>query len=105
MKEINMRTQVLTRTAVNDTARLKMRTLFVASIALVLLFSVVYVRHLCIKTGYEISNLEQKMEKAEIQYLSLVDKRSKEYNTENLYKKAHEMGLELPDVKRTFYVK
>lgn len=72
---------------------------------LVLLFSVVYVRHLCIKTGYEISSLTTQMEKAEIQYLSLLDKRSKEYDTENLYKKAQEMGLVLPDVKRTFYVK
>ncbi len=70
-----------------------------------LLFSLVYVRHLCIKTGYEISNLSEKVEKTEIAYLSLLDKRSKEYDTENLYKKAKALGLELPDVKRTFYVK
>lgn len=76
-----------------------------ASMAVVLLFSVVYVRHLCIKTGYEISSLTDQMEKAEITYLTLLDKRSKAYDTENLYKKAREMGLQLPDVKRTFYVK
>lgn len=73
--------------------------------ALVLLFSVVYVRHLCIRTGYEISDLTQKMENAEIQYITLIDQRSKAYDTENLYKKAHELGLVLPDTKRTFYVK
>ena len=85
--------------------RLKLRTLLFAAFALVLLFSVVYVRHLCIKTGYEISSLTDKMEKTEIRYLSLLDKKSQAYDTENLYKKAREVGLILPDVKRTFYVK
>lgn len=100
-----MRTHTLERTQTGNTARVKMRTLLFASFTVVLLFSLVYVRHLCIKTGYDISNLTEKMEKTDVQYLSLLDKRSKEYDTENLYKKAREMGLMLPDVKRTFYVK
>ncbi|ADD68970.1 hypothetical protein Dacet_2208 [Denitrovibrio acetiphilus DSM 12809] len=88
-----------------QTGRLRMRTLFFASMSLLLLFSVVYVRHLCIKTGYEISSLSDNMERSEISYLSLLDKKSQEYDTENLYKKARELGLSLPDVRRTFYVK
>jgi len=100
-----MRTHTLTRTQVGNATRIKMRTLLFVSFTVVLLFSLVYVRHLCIKTGYEISNLTERMEKADVQYLSLLDKRSKEYDTENLYKKAREIGLVLPDVKRTFYVK
>ncbi|PLX66037.1 MAG: hypothetical protein C0602_12960 [Denitrovibrio sp.] len=100
-----MRTHVLDHTTAVNSERLKLRTLMFASIALVLLFSVVYVRHLCIKTGYEISNLTDNMEKVEISYLSLLDKKSKAYDTENLYKKAREIGLVMPDVKRTFYVK
>jgi len=82
-----------------------MRTLFFASLTLLLLFSMVYVRHLCIKTGYEISSLSDRNERAEINYLSMLDKKSREYDTENLYKKAKDLGLTLPDVKRTFYVK
>jgi len=88
-----------------EAGRLKMRTLFFASFTILLLFSVVYVRHLCIRTGYEISNLSDKVERTEIGYLALLDKKSKEYATENLYQKAKAMGLQLPDVKRTFYVK
>lgn len=99
-----MRTHTLDHSGINS-ERLKMRTLFFASFAVVLLFSVVYVRHLCIKTGYEISNLTDQMEKSEIRYLSLLDKKSQAYDTENLYKKAREIGLTMPDVKRTFYVK
>jgi len=99
-----MKAHVLSQTEAQQ-SRLKMRTLFFASLALVLLFSVVYVRHLCIKTGYEISTLSDRMEKADIRYLSMLDKRSQTYDTENLYKKAREIGLVLPDVKRTFYVK
>lgn len=100
-----MRTHALDHTSAVNSERVKMRTMLFAAFALVLLFSVVYVRHLCIKTGYEISSLTDKMEKTEITYLSLLDKRSKAYDTENLYKKAREMGLMMPDVKRTFYVK
>ena len=99
-----MRTHALDHTGVNS-ERLKMRAGLFAAFAVVLLFSVVYVRHLCIKTGYEISNLTEKMEKTEIRYLSLLDKKSQAYDTENLYKKAREIGLTMPDVKRTFYVK
>lgn len=100
-----MRTHTLSQSHAGDAGRLKVRTLLFASFALVLLFSVVYIRHLCIKTGYEISNLTDKVERAEVEYLSLLDKRSKEYQIENLYKKGKEIGLVLPDVKRTFYVK
>jgi hypothetical protein len=92
-------------TAAPQAGRLKMRTLFFASLTLLLLFSMVYVRHLCIKTGYEISNLSDRNERAEISYLSMLDKKSREYDTENLYRKAKELGLSLPDVRRTFYVK
>ncbi|PLX68666.1 MAG: hypothetical protein C0603_05795 [Denitrovibrio sp.] len=100
-----MRVHTLEQAATRESARIKMRTLLFASFTVVLLFSLVYVRHLCIKTGYEISNISEKVEKTEVMYLSLLDKRSKEYDTENLYKKAKVLGLELPDVKRTFYVK
>lgn len=92
-------------TAAPETGRLRMRTLFFASLALLLLFSIVYVRHLCIKTGYEISSLSDRMERAEIGYLSMLDKKSKAYDTERLYQKAKTLGLKLPDVQRTFYVK
>lgn len=99
-----MRAHTLANTSA-QTGRLRMRTLFFASLTLLLLFSVVYVRHLSIKTGYEISNLSDTMEKTEIKYLTMLDKKSKEYDTENLYRKARELGLTLPDVERTFYVK
>jgi len=100
-----MRAHTLEHAATRESARVRMRTLLFASFIVVLLFSLVYVRHLCIKTGYEISNLSEKVEKTEVTYLYLLDKRSKEYDTENLYKKAKSIGLVLPDVKRTFYVK
>jgi cell division protein FtsL len=99
-----MKAHAMTQTA-EHYGRLRLRTLVFAAMTLVLLFSIVYVRHLCIKTGYEISNLSQKLENTEIEYVSLLDKRSKEYDTENLYKKAKSVGLLIPEPKRTFYVK
>jgi len=100
-----MKAQVLSHSTAADSERLKLRTIFFAAVTLVLLFSIVYMRHLCIKTGYEISNLTEKIERTDIEYLTLLEKHSKAYDTENLYKKAKEIGLVLPDVNRTFYVK
>jgi len=88
-----------------DAGRVRVRTLIFSAMILVLLFSIVYVRHLCIKTGYEISNMIQNLDKTEIEYVSLLDKHSKEYDTSSLYQKAKAIGLEIPKPERTFYVK
>lgn len=100
-----MKAQVLTGSSSQSTSGLRISTLILGSLVMVLLFSIVYIRQMSIKTGYEISSLISQIEKTEIEYLSLVDKKADAYDSGHLYEKAKELGMTLPDVKRTFYVK
>jgi len=100
-----MKAQTMTANPSQSVTGVRLSTLFLGALIMLLLFSIVYVRQMCIRAGYDISSMAQKIEQSEIDYTYLLSKKSEAYDAENLYKKAKEMGLTMPDVRRTYYVK
>ncbi len=100
-----MKAQVLTGSQTENVSRVRLSTLILGSVIMVLLFSIVYIRQMSIRTGYDISSMMNQIEKKDIEYTALLDKRSESYDSEHLYNRAKELEMVLPDVKRTFYVK
>ena len=100
-----MKAEVLTEARSETVVRVRISTLVLGAVIMVLLFSIVYVRQMTIRSGYEISSMMQHIEQQQIQYSEMLDKKSSGYDTEQLYSRAKQLGMVLPDVKRTFYVK
>lgn len=100
-----MKAQTMTANPAETVSRVRLSTLILGAVMMLLLFSIVYVRQMCIRAGYDISSMTQKIEQSEIDYTFLLAKKSDAYDAENLYKKAKELGLVMPDVRRTYYVK
>jgi cell division protein FtsL len=100
-----MKAQTMTANPAESISRVRLSTMVLGAVMMLLLFSIVYVRQMCIRAGYDISSMAQKIEQTEIDYTSLLAQKSDAYDAENLYKKAKEMGLTMPDVRRTYYVK
>lgn len=103
-----MKAETMTGTetvADSTSSRVRLSTLFLSAMIMVLLFSTVYIRQMSIKAGYDISSLMTEYEKSEIAYTALLEDRSESYDPQSLYQKAKRLGMTLPDVRRTFYVK
>ncbi|WP_022852010.1 hypothetical protein [Limisalsivibrio acetivorans] len=77
---------------------------FILSMVIIAVFLIVYVRHMCVREGYEISRLSGLLEEREIQYQLLVEKKTEDLDIDGMYKKAEELGLVMPNVEKTFYV-
>lgn len=86
-------------------SRIRVSTMFLSCTIMLMLFSIVYVRQESIKAGYDISSLMNEYDQSEIAYTTLLEERAQSYDPQSLYQKAQRMGMVLPDVRRTFYVK
>jgi len=84
---------------------LNLKTVFAAVLVLMLLFMIIYMRHLCIKTGYEISRVSQKLESKNIEYQQLMVKRAEVLNVRMMFEKGQNLGMEFPDPSRVYNVK
>ena len=98
-----MRTHAYAETMQNTAV--KYRNIVLGVMIVLLLFTVVYVRHLCVKTGYEISTMTNDLENKEVSFQAYMEKKSRELDKESLYRKAEEIGMVLYDPMRTFNVR
>jgi hypothetical protein len=71
---------------------------------IILVFLIVYVRHLCVREGYEISRLASDLNEMEIQHQLMLEKKSAVMNMQKMYETGEHLGLVLPDPDRTFNV-
>lgn len=74
-------------------------------LVVILLFSVIYVRHLCIRSGYAISGLSEKLGNLETDYQQAMSEKTRLADYKALYEKGSSMGFVFPDTKRTFNVR
>ena len=84
---------------------LNLKTVFAGVMVLMLIFMIIYMRHLCIKTGYEISRMSQKLETKNIEYQQLSMKRSEVLNVHKMLEKGKSVGLAFPNPAKVYNVK
>jgi len=73
--------------------------------SLFLVMFIVFVRINTIKLGYEISKIEQKIEKNELTMQKLIEEKAMLTDTKRLYEAGLMLGLSLPEIEKTYYVK
>ena len=66
---------------------------------------IVFVRINTIKLGYEIYEIEQKIEKNELTMQQLIEEKAMLTHTKRLYEAGLMLGLILPDIEKVYYVK